>query len=224
MVANSVVDAEPHGPEVELLTLGVERAAAMLSDLTGAHVELSIPAAKFGAAWSSGGRFAGLQSPQAIITQAFGGQLQGRAMLCFSASGGITLAQLLSGRSAADFSELDSELSGILLEAGNMVLNGVMGSLANALAVDLFYSLPELQTANRKGEQLAGDVSCEDDILIGDITFRIAGQEIAGTTVAICLAEGRGRFIAAVLETNGACDARLMASSASFPHRFEAAS
>ena len=48
-----------------------------------------------------------------------------------------------------DFEEEGSlEQEGLLLEVGNIVLNGVMGSLSNSISDQLEYSIPELAKSN----------------------------------------------------------------------------
>ena len=110
------------------------------------------------------------------------------------------MAKLLSGNSSADQSELDSELTGILLEVGNIVLNGVMSSLSNAMSSELHYSLPVIQTANRRGERLMIDTVQDDDALVCNVRFRVAEQDIEGTILVVCAVGYIHRMLQTVLE------------------------
>ncbi len=180
------LDDETRDAVTELMNIGVGRAASALSDLLGQRIELTVPLIRICqteecrvAVFSLG------QPPETIITQTFDGPIRGRTSLCFPAASSLSLAQMLAGGSAGVPEELDAELSGILLEVGNIVLNGVMGSLSNAMLSNLNYSIPELQTANRRGDRMLQDALRDDDVLIGDVNFRVSQREIEGTIVIV---------------------------------------
>ncbi len=201
MPAARILDSDGIDAVTELLNIGVGRAASTLSELIGERIELSVPSVRTCEAHERGSHlFQDQTAPETVITQAFDGIVEGRTSLCFSAASGIMLAKLLSGRSAGDQSELDSELSGILLEVGNIVLNGIMGSISNAMSAEMQYSLPELQTANRRGEQLTIDSVREDDVLTCHVQFRVAQQDIDGTIVVVCGLGGATRMLDSILQ------------------------
>lgn len=169
----------------ELVNIGVGRAAASLSDLIGQRIELSVPTIRV--CQTDSCRLAILESyqqPETVITQTFQGMIRGRTSLCFPASSCVALAQILSG-SPHRAAELDAELSAILLEVGNILLNGVMGSLSNAMSAVLQYSIPELQTADRRGDRMLKDALQDDDILIGDVRFHVSEHDIHGSIVIV---------------------------------------
>ena len=113
----------------ELLNVGVDQAAAVLSELIGRRIELTIPSVRICRGDDCRERLYGeLQhQTQTVISQEFDGTLGGCASLCFAADSSLALARLLSGEIGESSAGLDAELSGILLEVGNIVLNGVMG-------------------------------------------------------------------------------------------------
>jgi len=195
------LDADTRDAVTELLNIGVGRAASILSELIAQRIELNVPQVRLFESNSLGIElFSEQQSPETIITQAFEGLIRGRTSLCFSAASGVSLAKLLSGNSSADQSELDSELTGILLEVGNIVLNGVMSSLSNAMSSELHYSLPVIQTANRRGERLMIDTVQDDDALVCNVRFRVAEQDIEGTILVVCAVGYIHRMLQTVLE------------------------
>jgi len=184
------LDDESRDALAEVLNLGVGRAAASLSELVGQRIVLDVPQIYL---YRSGDRHAGwleeLGRSATVIHQTFEGSLHGKASLCVPAESSLALARLLSRDRDASIDRLDAELSGILLEVGNIVLNGVMGSLANSLLAQLRYAMPEIRSVSRSGdEHNSWDLLQHDDSLIGDIRFRMAEQQIEG---AILLAFSR---------------------------------
>lgn len=139
-------------------------------------------------------------APEAVITQAFTGSLHGRASLCFATSSGIALAKALSGRSPADNAELDSELSGLLLEVGNIVLNGVLGSLSYVLPADLRYPLPELHMSSGRCYPLQADSLCGGNVLLDDLSIRAPQQAFDGTIAIACALGGIQELLESLLE------------------------
>lgn len=179
-------DDEARDAFTELMNIGVGRAAASLSDLIGQRIELTVPSIRICQTDSCRIDFYGqVQNPETLITQTFDGPVRGRASLCFPAASSVALAQILTGSDSAAPGQLDAELSSVLLEVGNIVLNGVMGSLSNAMAANLHYSIPELQTADRRGDRMLKDAIRDDDILIGDVRFRVFHRDIEGMVVIV---------------------------------------
>ena len=125
----------------ELINIGIGRAAATLSELMGTRIELMVPSVALyefddWLSWSVA-RLSGM-----AIVQDFEGPCSGRAVLVLPRDSGLRMAQILGGvEDGSD--ELDLELSGILVEVGNIMINGVLGSLANATGSRLSYGLPE---------------------------------------------------------------------------------
>lgn len=125
----------------ELINIGIGRAAATLSELMGTRIELTVPSV---ALYEFGDWFkqSSTELSGMAIVQDFEGSCSGRAVLVLPRDSGLRMAQILGGvEDGSD--ELDFELSGILAEVGNIMINGVLGSLANATGAQLSYGLPE---------------------------------------------------------------------------------
>ncbi len=173
----------------ELVNIGVGRAAASLSDLIGERIELTVPRVRFCREnepiiqEASGGALS-----TTVVTQDFCGRINGRAALMFPQSSALILGGLLSGGEALA-TEVDAELSGILLEVGNIVLNGVLGSLSN-VAGDVFdYSLPTLFDDQPALSWLLLSNDTDAELLIANVEFHVQHSEIRGT-IAIVFAGG----------------------------------
>lgn len=173
----------------ELVNIGVGRAAASLSDLISERIELNVPRVR----WQSAPAVAletrtDEHSCVTVVAQEFHGRIRGRAALMFPPESGLILAQLLSGTDTVA-TEFDAELAGVLLEVGNIVLNAVLGSFANAAADAFDYSLPTLYEDHQALVRVLslGDMSPE--LLIADVEFRVHRSEIHGT-IALVFAGG----------------------------------
>lgn len=169
----------------ELVNIGVGRAAASLSELVGKRIELSIPQVRVCLGPEGQTLVQSLcRQPDTVITQTFRGTLNGTSSLCFSKASSVSLAELLSGTTHGA-AELDAELSGILLEVGNIMINGVMGALSNAFSAVLHYSVPELQTTNCLGRGSQFDSLMDKDILVGDVRFQVLQHGIEGMIIVV---------------------------------------
>ncbi|MDX1969687.1 MAG: hypothetical protein SFV23_21110 [Planctomycetaceae bacterium] len=166
----------------ELINVGVGRAAASLSELIGLRIELSVPEV-----WTScdGREISGALNERAamVVWQEFTGDLCGRAALAFPEASGLSLAALLAG-SDVPASELDLELSGVLLEVGNILLNGMMGTIANEAHNTLQYMLPVLHCGGDALTRVLQSDSYESmELLIADVRFRVQERAINGSIV-----------------------------------------
>ena len=79
--------------------------------------------------------------PTMAIIQDFRGKIMGRSALVLPHASGLRLAALGEVTEPAD--ELDLEMSGILVEVGNIMLNSVLGAISNIISTHLDYSVPQ---------------------------------------------------------------------------------
>ncbi len=167
----------------EVINIGAGRAAAALSELIGACIELSVPSIQFldPETLTKGESPAG-RSSQVAIFQDFEGTINGRAVLALPKEDGVLLAKLLGGEDCRS-DDADLELGSILTEVGNIVLNGVLGSLANMMQGVFEYTVPECNlAASLSGLLRASPFSDEQvrSVLVADARFSVAEQAIAG--------------------------------------------
>jgi chemotaxis protein CheC len=172
----------------ELINVGVGRAAAALSDLIGMRIELEVPRLalcrpdEMAALLPAGTDASGL-----LIAQEFRGEWSGQAALLFPRECGLHLARLLADVDGPT-DELDLELSGILTEVGNIVLNGVLGSLANALDTPMEYSVPHLCGERSAGAYLGRATSRRGErpyLLVADARFQVEERAISGSLLLV---------------------------------------
>jgi chemotaxis protein CheC len=175
----------------ELINIGIGRAAATLSELMQTHIELTIPGVAVYRVEDLPGRLRQSGGGRGVaISQDFEGPCSGRAALVLPRDSGVRLARVLAG--VEDVSdELDLELSGILTEVGNIMINGVLGSLANVAGLWLAYGLPQFY-----GDQETafagwpGPGRATRSLLVADAHFRVRKYSIRGSLLCVLEREG----------------------------------
>lgn len=173
----------------EIINIGAGRAAGSLSDLIGERIELSVPFVQIGPVDEMTRRFSTLtDSVETAVIQDFRGGLHGRALLAFPHDSGVKLGQLILGVELAE-GELTEDISGVLEEVGNIVLNGVLGSLSNMASTDLSYSVPKLSVGQSVERiittQLAAEPGVAHYLLMADTRFNVAKRNIDGSLVLV---------------------------------------
>ncbi len=125
----------------EVVNIGVGHAASALNDLTGLHVELTVPEVDVVSVTALAQTFGKLvEDAVSSVQMGFRGGLDGCAFLVFPPSSAIKLATLVTGEPAITPSV--GMHSGTLTELGNILINSVVGAIANLLDLPLRYSLP----------------------------------------------------------------------------------
>lgn len=174
------VSEEQRDLMTELINIGVGRAASSLSQLLETRIELAVPGLEFCKKFP--GSFQDRCKDATIVLQNFTGSIAGESGLMFDRPSGLKLTSLLSGldQTAEDF---DFEMEGILLEIGNVVLNGVLGSISNALNTQLQYTVPELYVSGLVESQLLGETAGETTLMLAHVSFVVAESDIEGSII-----------------------------------------
>jgi len=170
----------------ELINIGVGRAAGMLNEMTGCTIRLRVPTIRI---LSTEELVAAEGIPAndtfSTVSLSFQGPLKGMSALVFPPESAAALVMLLSGEEA-ESPELDALRIETLNEVGNIVLNSVMGSIANILDHHLSYTLPRYQEINVL--TLARSVhppAPSDLVILADTHFTLEDREIDGSILLI---------------------------------------
>jgi len=126
-----------HDALLELFNVGIGRAAASLAQLAGDEIALSLPWLELTPRQDVRRRLLGAHTGDvAAVLTTLMAPFQGNALMVFPEGEGLRLARLLAPapETAAHLSAADHDL---LLEVGNIVLNAVIGSLANQLGAEI---------------------------------------------------------------------------------------
>ncbi len=127
----------------ELINIGVGNAAGMLNEMIQFPIKLEIPDVELLSSTE-------LQSELkkrfgievlSVVELGFSGSFSGSAQLLFPTESAVNLVSVLTGEDKASL-DLDSLKISTLSEVGNMVINGVMGSISNVLDQPLDYAIP----------------------------------------------------------------------------------
>ncbi len=168
----------------EAFNIGVGQAASMLSDLIATRIELRVPRVMLCEPQAAIEYFRehGLDDAMAVL-QGFKGPINGQACLVFPKHDGVTLAQLLVDDETAS-EKMNTEFSGVLIEAGNIVLNGVMGAIANLLDYKFGYDVPDI-CEHSFCVDIFGAQTDENpnrsSYLLANTTFTVANKDIQGS-------------------------------------------
>ena len=133
---------DEHDLIVELMNLGVGRAASALSQLVNDEVLLSVPQLEFISTARARNAFhQELPACLAGVSQDFEGFINGRAALLFPEARSLELVNAMLGEtlSADEISELEQET---LAELGNILLNHCLATLANQLKQQVQTDIP----------------------------------------------------------------------------------
>lgn len=171
----------------ELINIGVGRSASILNDMISAHIQLQVPYLKL---------LSILEVEQELEKQlgqdhisavrlGFNGFLAGIAQLVFPTDSALNLVVALTDEEL-DLADFNSVKIGTLSEVGNIVLNGVMGSLSNMLSQHLRYSLPIYLEDSVTNLLTAPDFEVENStVLLAQAHFNIQKLLVAGDIILI---------------------------------------
>ncbi|MEC4677675.1 MAG: chemotaxis protein CheC [Nitrospirota bacterium] len=182
----------------EMINIGVGRAGGILNDLLHARVTLKIPMLRI---LSPEEVAAGLETnqgePVSSVQLRFKGPFSGRAKLIFPKESASKLVSIVMGQE--DFGDdLDSIRSGVLMEMGNIVINSVMGSIANILSERLSYSTPCYSEGMSSDSPATSDASVKETILLAQTRFNIEKHHIEGDVALVFDFESFGVLLSAI--------------------------
>ncbi len=170
------------GALTEVLNIGIGRAASSLSQMVGTRVELGVPRIRLIHLKEATTSILSTSYDMSVV-QGFAGKIAGHAILGFPTESGKILARLLNGQDcSSEISEF--ELAGVLTEVGNVVLNGVLGSLSNLLNMPLQFQVPEFgMVTDPNGHSTRGFSNDSGPVLIADADFQVNERSIQGSIV-----------------------------------------
>lgn len=127
----------------ELINVGIGQAAKMLNEMIEFRIRLQVPLLEI----LSGIELQEVLSqrlgldPLSSVQLDFSGSFAGTAQLVFPTESAASLVSVLTGEEV-ESPDLDTLKIGTLTEVGNIVINGVMGSMSNMLDQPMDYAVP----------------------------------------------------------------------------------
>jgi chemotaxis protein CheC len=169
----------------ELINIGVGRAAGVLNEMTEAEVTLYVPVVRAVSPSQLRAEFALFSEGRlSAVRIDFWGSFSGSAALAFPPRSASNLVDVLTGEEP-DAADLDSVRSGTLNEIGNILLNGVMGSIANALVEEMNYSLPVYIEETIENLLPIAHMSPFATVLLAEARFSVKVHEIEGDIILL---------------------------------------
>jgi len=169
----------------ELINIGVGKAAAVLSEMVACHITLQVPYIKMLSKTNLQQEIQGLGMDRfAAVKLGFHGSFTGTAALVFPPESALKLAQVLTNEEPGT-QDLDEVMVGTISEVGNIIINGVMGSISNILKQHINYSLPTYV------EDVIGNLlhmhyaHTETAIIFAHTQFTIEQLEIEGNIILL---------------------------------------
>lgn len=184
----------------ELLNIGVGRAAGSLNQMLEKPIRLHIPFLQLGKMEELSQEVQKMKNTTLSSVQLpFKGTFSGTSCLLFPTQSAKTLVIALTGESE-DPDTMDSLREATLTEIGNIVLNGVMGSLANVLNHQIIYSVPFYQETSIQGllQPIPSDSS--EIILWAQTQFTIEKYDLTGDIILMLGIPDLGLLINAISE------------------------
>lgn len=168
----------------ELVNVGVGQAAGMLNEMIEFRIRLQVPLIRLVTLAELKAELETRLGPEQLsaVQLDFSGSFAGMAQLVFPTESAATLVSVLTGEEPGS-PDLDALKIGTLTEVGNIVINGVMGSISNMLTQPLNYEVPTYieedinhLITKKKNHQ-------NTDILLAQARFNVEELQVQGDIV-----------------------------------------
>ena len=173
----------------ELFNVGLHRAAASLSDLTGRRVEVDLPRLWVCSMDELKDRLLEVVTGDlATVHQFFGGAIAGDAVLLLEYDKAVQLADLMTGGDVALGGRLDQSAREVIAEIGNVVLSSCLGAFGNVLQVAVSFSVPRIHIESLDGMMRSVVIERDQGIpyaLVAATRFSLSGLEISGYLIVV---------------------------------------
>ncbi|MEE9382778.1 MAG: chemotaxis protein CheX [Nannocystaceae bacterium] len=196
----SIIDDQGLDVLTEIVNIGVGRAAAVLNRVVNAHVSLSVPSIELVSRGELAQRMtggAGADEKLSWVELGFDGDMQGAASLMFPRDDAEKLVSALVGEAVE--ADWDEARVGTLTEVGNIVLNGIMGSLANMSGCRLNYTVPTCSEGTVEVASQVHGTSSDCVCLVASARFVISALGLDGSVVLFFDLEQIGGLVETLL-------------------------
>ena len=167
----------------ELFNIGLHRAAASLSELTGQRIIVDLPRLWICPIEETHARLVDLlDGDLATVHQIFRGTVTGDAVLVLDYESATRLAALMTDGGVALGGRLDQSAREVLAEVGNVILSSCLSSFGDMLQVAVSFSVPRMHVESLEGLLRSLRVDSEDlsHALLAATRFRLTEGEVGG--------------------------------------------
>jgi chemotaxis protein CheC len=177
------VNRVDHDALTELFNIGLHKAAASLSELTGQRIIVDLPRLWVCPIEETHVRLRELiEGELATVHQVFMGSVSGDAVLVLEYESASRLAALLTQGDVAHDGRLDQSAREVLAEVGNVILSSCLSAFGDMLHVAVSFSVPRIHVESLEG--LLRSLKVESDelhyTLLAATRFRLTEGEVGG--------------------------------------------
>ena len=167
----------------ELFNVGLHRAAASLSEITGQRILVEPPRLWICRADEAEFRLRNLLTGElAAVHQVFGGSVAGDAALLLEQDKAAELARLVTHGEAGGGGRLDQSAREVLAEIGNIVLGACLSGFGDMLDVPVSFYVPTIRIDSLRTvlKALISEGEGIQYAVIVATQFRVSGMEVNG--------------------------------------------
>jgi chemotaxis protein CheC len=178
-----IADDFDHDALTELFNIGLHRAAAALSELTGQRIIVDLPRLWICPINETHERLAGLlDGDLATVHQVFKGNVAGDAVLVLDYESAAHLAALLTEGDVALGGRLDQSAREVLTEVGNVILSSCLSAFGDMLQVTVSFSVPRIHVESLEGllRSLQVDRTDVQYMVLVATRFQLSKGEVSG--------------------------------------------
>ena len=177
------VNRVDHDALTELFNIGLHKAAASLSELTGQRIIVDLPRLWVCPIEETHLRLRELiEGELATVHQVFMGNVNGDAVLVLEYENASRLAALLTHGDVAVDGRLDQSAREVLTEVGNVILSSCLSAFGDMLHVAVSFSVPRIHVESLEG--LLRSLKVDRDelhyTLLAATRFRLTEGEVGG--------------------------------------------
>jgi chemotaxis protein CheC len=172
----------------ELFNVGLHRAAASLSSLTGQRIKVDMPRLWISTIEDAETRLLSLMSNDlATVHQNFGGAVAGDAALLMEYDKAALLASLMTAGSAGMGGRLNESAREVLAEVGNVVLGACLSAFGDMLHMRVSFSVPRIQVDSLQMilRSMHDDSLDEQFAVIAATQFRLSELAVDGYLIVV---------------------------------------
>jgi chemotaxis protein CheC len=164
----------------EVFNIGVGQAACAMSQMVNDQVMLSVPSISF-TSHATAARELTKDAGQRIcgVSQRFHGTFDADAILMFPENKSLEIVRLMIG-DEMPIEELTAMEQEALSEIGNIILNALIGTLADVFGSEFSSSLPEFHFGTSSEILQADSKDAGDLVMLLHIDFRLETHQING--------------------------------------------
>lgn len=169
----------------ELFNMGVGKAASILSQMVDSRVHLEIPKVEI----FSSSNFEKIKesielNESSSVNMTFSGSFGGKVSLLIPPDSASILVAAMTHEEPGPM-KLDPVRAGTLCEVGNMIINGLMGSITNILHKSVEYGLPEYSEGKIENILSLSSNEEEINICIATTNLKIENLEVCGKLLVV---------------------------------------